>query len=104
MPAGARNWPVSSPAKIPENTAIFPELSHASTGCMVLHALSRPVTPFAILSRRGLNPPLHLHENRPMKRAGEAGKALRADLPNTKQNKIYANRKMLLLCKHARLI
>ncbi|HBX5337643.1 TPA: hypothetical protein MH415_22625 [Klebsiella pneumoniae] len=45
---------------------------------MVLHALSRPVTPFAILSRRGLSPPLHLHENRPMKRAGEAGKALRA--------------------------
>ncbi len=45
---------------------------------MVLHALSRPVTPFVILSRRGLSPPLHLHENRPMKRAGEAGKALRA--------------------------
>ncbi|WP_227635774.1 hypothetical protein, partial [Klebsiella michiganensis] len=44
------------PQKIPENTAIFPELSHASTGCMVLHALSRPVTPFAILSRRGLSP------------------------------------------------
>lgn len=45
---------------------------------MVLHALSRPVTPFAALSLRGLSPPMHLHENRPMKRAGEAGKALRA--------------------------
>ncbi len=78
MPAGARNWPVSSSAKIPENTAIFPELSHASTGCMVLHAFSRPVTPFPALSRRGLSSPLHLHENRPTKRAGEAGKALRA--------------------------
>jgi len=45
---------------------------------MVLHALSRPVTPFAGLSRRGLSSPMHLHENRPKKRAGEAGKALRA--------------------------
>lgn len=78
MPASVRNWQVSSSAKNPENTAIFPELNHASTGCMVLHALSRPVTPFVALSRRGLSPPMHLHENRPMKRAGEAGKALRA--------------------------
>ncbi|HBX1989752.1 TPA: hypothetical protein MHQ49_17135 [Klebsiella pneumoniae] len=46
---------------------------------MVLHVLSRPVTPFAALSRRGLRLPMHLHENRPTKRAGEAGKALRAD-------------------------
>ncbi|KFD09526.1 hypothetical protein GRPL_02044 [Raoultella planticola ATCC 33531] len=45
---------------------------------MVLHALSRPVTPFATLSRRGLSLPMLLHENRPTKRAGEAGKALRA--------------------------
>ena len=45
---------------------------------MVLHVLSRPVTPFAALSRRGLRLPMHLHENRPTKRAGEAGKALRA--------------------------
>ncbi|HBY3957948.1 TPA: hypothetical protein MIT52_25815 [Klebsiella quasipneumoniae] len=45
---------------------------------MVLHAFLRPVTPFATLSRRGLSLPMHLHENRPMKRAGEAGKALRA--------------------------
>ncbi|MBZ7058143.1 hypothetical protein FMK36_26835 [Klebsiella quasipneumoniae] len=67
-----------APQEIPENTAIFSELSHASTGCVVLHALSRPVTPFAILSRRGLSPPRHLHENRPTKRAGEAGKALRS--------------------------
>ncbi|HBW7200575.1 TPA: hypothetical protein MFC60_003936 [Klebsiella pneumoniae] len=43
-----------------------------------MHALSRPVIPFADPSRRGLSPPMHLHENRPMKRAGEAGKALRA--------------------------
>ena len=47
---------------------------------MVLHALSRPVTPFAALSRRGLSLPMHLHENRPTKRAGEAGKALRASV------------------------
>jgi len=40
--------------------------------------LSRPVTPFAALSRRGLSPLMYLHENRPTKRAGEAGKALRA--------------------------
>jgi len=45
---------------------------------MVLHAFSRSVTPFAALSRRGLSLPMHLHENRPTKRAGEAGKALRA--------------------------
>ncbi|GKO88907.1 hypothetical protein CEO49_03030 [Klebsiella variicola] len=45
---------------------------------MVLHALSRPVTPFADRSRHGLSPPMQLHENRPTKRAGEAGKALRA--------------------------
>ncbi|KAA5746553.1 hypothetical protein F3G19_22640 [Klebsiella pneumoniae] len=45
---------------------------------MVLHALSRPVTPFAALSRRGLRLSMHLHENRPTKRAGEAGRALRA--------------------------
>ncbi|HBT5142561.1 TPA: hypothetical protein MB794_004814 [Klebsiella pneumoniae] len=43
-----------------------------------MHAFSRPVTPFATLSRRGLSPQMHLHENRPLKRAGEAGKALRA--------------------------
>ncbi|HBT5012602.1 TPA: hypothetical protein MEL21_001148 [Klebsiella pneumoniae] len=43
-----------------------------------MHAFSRPVTPFAALSRRGPSPPTHLHENRPTKRAGEAGKALRA--------------------------
>lgn len=79
MPAGARNWPTGSlRKKIPENTAIFPELSHASTGCMVLHAFLRPVTPFSTLSRRGLRLSMHLHENRPTKRAGEAGKALRA--------------------------
>jgi len=47
---------------------------------MVLHAFSRPVTPFAALSRRGLSLPMHLHENRPTKRAGEAGKALRASI------------------------
>jgi hypothetical protein len=40
-----RNWPAGSPAKIPENTAIFPELSHASTGCMVLHAFPVPSLP-----------------------------------------------------------
>lgn len=45
---------------------------------MVLHALSRPVTPFAALPRHGLSLPMHLHENLPTKRAGEAGKALRA--------------------------
>ncbi|RNN07259.1 hypothetical protein BL104_00000955, partial [Klebsiella pneumoniae] len=66
------------PQKIPENTAIFPELSHASTGCMVLHAFPRLVIPVRPLSRRGLSPPMYLHENRPTKRAGEAGKALRA--------------------------
>lgn len=39
MPAGARNWPAGSPPQIiPENIAIFPELSHTSTGGMVLHA------------------------------------------------------------------
>ncbi|HBW2230985.1 TPA: hypothetical protein MEL46_001087 [Klebsiella pneumoniae] len=43
-----------------------------------MHAFPRPVTPFADSSRRGLSPPMHLHENRPTKRAGEAGKALRA--------------------------
>ncbi len=78
MPAGARNWPAGSPARNPRKYRYFPELSHASTGCMVLHAFPRPVTPFAALSRRGLSLPMHLHENRPMKRAGEAGKALRA--------------------------
>ncbi|HIH9950420.1 TPA: hypothetical protein ACYVFT_001858, partial [Klebsiella pneumoniae] len=67
-----------APQKIPENTAIFPELSHASTGCMVLHALSCPVIPLADPSRRGLSLLMHLHENRPTKRAGVAGKALRA--------------------------
>ncbi|PXG69382.1 hypothetical protein DMP35_16935 [Klebsiella variicola] len=45
---------------------------------MVLHAFPRPVIPVRPLSRRGLSPPMHLHENRPTKRAGEAGKALRA--------------------------
>ncbi|HBT5339479.1 TPA: hypothetical protein MB971_005414 [Klebsiella pneumoniae] len=45
-----------------------------------MHALSRHVIPFAALSRRGLSPPMHLHENRPTKRAGEAGKALRAGI------------------------
>ena len=78
MPAGARNWPVGSPAKNPRKYRYFPELSHASTGCMVLHAFLRPVTPFSTLSRRGLRLSMHLHENRPTKRAGEAGKALRA--------------------------
>lgn len=78
MPAGARNWPVSSPAKNPRKYRYFPELSHASTGCMVLHAFPRPVIPVRPLSRRGQSPPMHLHENRPTKRAGEAGKALRA--------------------------
>ncbi|VFS77581.1 Phage polarity suppression protein (Psu) [Raoultella planticola] len=67
-----------APQEIPENTAIFPELSHASTGCMVLHALSRPVTPFATLSRRGLSLPMLLHEKPTHEAAGEAGKALRA--------------------------
>ncbi|MCU8704029.1 hypothetical protein OE176_25805, partial [Klebsiella pneumoniae] len=67
-----------APQEIPENTAIFPELSHASTGCMVLHAFPRPVIPVRPLSRCGLILPMHLHENRPTKRAGEAGKALRA--------------------------
>lgn len=43
-----------------------------------MHALSRPVIPFADPSRRGLSLSMHLHENRPTKRAGEAGKALRA--------------------------
>ncbi|EPO79456.1 hypothetical protein H229_5199 [Klebsiella pneumoniae UHKPC02] len=45
---------------------------------MVLHAFPRLVIPVRPLSRRGLSPPMHLHENRPTKRAGEAGKALRA--------------------------
>ncbi|HBT1985567.1 TPA: hypothetical protein MA393_000771 [Klebsiella pneumoniae] len=45
-----------------------------------MHALSRLVTPFAALSRRGLSLLMHLHENRPTKRAGEAGRALRAYL------------------------
>ncbi len=34
--------------------------------------------PAGPLSRRGLSSPMHLYENRPTKRAGEAGKALRA--------------------------
>ncbi|GKI49022.1 hypothetical protein NUBL22018_42000 [Klebsiella variicola] len=46
---------------------------------MVLHALSRPVNPFADLSRRGLSLTMHLHENRLTKRAGVAGRALRAE-------------------------
>ncbi len=71
MPVGTRNWPTGSPAKIP--------VSHASTGCMVLHALSCPAIPFADPSWRGLSLSMHLHENRPTKRAGEVGKALRAD-------------------------
>ncbi|HBV9352358.1 TPA: hypothetical protein MD948_003917, partial [Klebsiella pneumoniae] len=41
-----------------------------------MHAFPRPVIPVRPLSRRGLSPPMHLHENRPLKRAGEAGKAL----------------------------
>ncbi|HBX4665532.1 TPA: hypothetical protein MH291_23950 [Klebsiella pneumoniae] len=44
---------------------------------MVLHEFLRPVTPFAALSRRGLSPLMYLHENRPTKQAGEAGKVLR---------------------------
>ncbi|PZD99229.1 hypothetical protein DND31_22300 [Klebsiella pneumoniae] len=47
---------------------------------MVLHALSRHVIPFAALSRRGLSTPMHLHENRPTKRAGEAGRELRDEV------------------------
>ncbi|ASI59535.1 hypothetical protein CA952_06815 [Raoultella ornithinolytica] len=45
---------------------------------MVLHAFPRPVIPVRPLSRRGLSSPMHLHENRPTKRAGVAGRALRA--------------------------
>ena len=65
--------------KIPVNPVIFPELSHASIRCMVLHAFSCPCTPCQRQSRRGLSLPLHLHENCPMKRAGVAGRALRAN-------------------------
>ncbi|MBU4669685.1 hypothetical protein G6N86_26505 [Klebsiella pneumoniae subsp. pneumoniae] len=43
-----------------------------------MHAFPRPVIPVRPLSRRGLSSPMHLHENRPTKRAGEEGKALRA--------------------------
>ncbi|HBW4090850.1 TPA: hypothetical protein ME348_001057 [Klebsiella pneumoniae] len=43
-----------------------------------MHAFPSPVIPVRPLSRRGLSPQMHLHENRPTKRAGEAGKALRA--------------------------
>lgn len=34
-------------------------------------------------SRRGLSPVIQLHVNRPAKRAGEEGKALRAEINNT---------------------
>ncbi len=47
--------------KIPVNPVIFPELSHASIRCMVLHAFSRPCTPCLRQLRRGQKPPLHLH-------------------------------------------
>ncbi|HAT2560056.1 TPA: hypothetical protein I8251_005817, partial [Raoultella ornithinolytica] len=40
-----------------------------------MHAFPRPVIPVRPLPRRGQSPPMHLHENRPTKRAGEAGKA-----------------------------
>ncbi|HBY0413642.1 TPA: hypothetical protein MIO27_26675 [Klebsiella pneumoniae subsp. pneumoniae] len=45
---------------------------------MVLHAFPRLVIPVRSLSRRGLSLSMHLHENRPTKRAGVAGRALRA--------------------------
>ncbi|RBZ84868.1 hypothetical protein DM071_26435 [Klebsiella pneumoniae] len=67
MPAGARNWPVSSSAKNPRKYCYFSRIKPC------IHRV--PVRP---LSRRGLSPPMYLHENRPTKRAGEAGKALRA--------------------------
>ncbi|HBY0176634.1 TPA: hypothetical protein MJD06_26735 [Klebsiella pneumoniae] len=47
---------------------------------MVLHAFPRPVIPVRPLSRRGLSTPMHLHENRPTKRAGEAGRELRDEV------------------------
>ncbi|HBV4733426.1 TPA: hypothetical protein MDZ15_005137, partial [Klebsiella pneumoniae] len=35
-----------------------------------MHAFPRLVIPVRPLSRRGLSPPMYLHENRPTKRAG----------------------------------
>lgn len=32
--------------KTPEKPAVFPELSHASTGCMILHVFMHPFYPF----------------------------------------------------------
>ena len=78
MPAGARNWPVSSSAKNPRKYRYFSRIKPCIHRVHGFACAFRPVTPFATLSRRGLSLPMHLHENRPTKRAGEAGKALRA--------------------------
>ncbi|HBT2088676.1 TPA: hypothetical protein ME326_002347 [Klebsiella pneumoniae] len=43
-----------------------------------MHAFPRLVIPVRPLSRRGLSLSMHLHESRPTKRAGVAGRALRA--------------------------
>ncbi len=47
--------------------------------CIELHAFSSPVAYERCQCWRILGMFMQLHQNRPMKRAGEAGKALRAD-------------------------
>ncbi|EPL0416730.1 hypothetical protein L3219_004218, partial [Serratia marcescens] len=50
----------------------------ACTGCMILHAKKCSCRPPPPQCWRGLEPVMQLHEKRYMKRAGEAGIALRA--------------------------
>ena len=78
MPAGARNWPAGSSAKNPRKYRYFSRIKpciHRVHGFACAfpsrHSLRSPVPARP-------EPPMHLHENRPTKRAGEAGKALRA--------------------------
>ncbi|EAO0891133.1 hypothetical protein EW799_17980 [Salmonella enterica] len=73
-----QNWPHGSTQKNPQNSAIFSENGHASIRCMVLHANPRILFPPPRQFRRGLSRFMHLHENYPIKRAGVAGRALRA--------------------------
>ena len=47
--------------KIPVNPVIFPEISHASIRCMVLHANPRILFPPPRQYRRGLSRFMHLH-------------------------------------------
>ncbi|WP_230200476.1 hypothetical protein, partial [Serratia marcescens] len=63
-------------------TAFFlasqPQIARACIGCMILHARKCTFHPRQHQYWRGLRPFMQLHEKWHMKRAGEAGIALRA--------------------------